>query len=610
MIEDHRQDADRAQGADLRRRAEELARAEAAPSAEDSEAFSPEAARRSLHELRVHQIELEMQNEELRRAQVELDASRSAYFDLYDFAPVGYCTVSEPGLILQANLKAAAMLGVARGELTKQPFSRFIARDYQDIYYLFRKRLFETGEPQWYDLCMAKQDGSPFWTQLAATAARDADGLPVLRIMMNDISDRKRVEAERVALELVLKEKNAELEQSKSVAEKANLAKSDFLSRMSHELRTPLSAILGFTQLIESGTPPPTPGQKRSIDQVLKAGWYLLDLINEVLDLAVIESGRLSLSIEPVSLSEIMVECESLVEPQARKYGISVVSPRFAAPIMIFADRTRVKQVIVNLLTNAIKYNNEAGSVFVECTAATPGMPGGPEPDSIRISVRDTGAGLSADQIEQLFQPFNRLGQMTDVVEGTGIGLVVCKRLVEMMGGAIGVESAPGQGCVFWVDLKLSLEIKGEAAPGTVEAAAVPVQDDAPQRTLLYVEDNPANLMLVEDIVARRPDIRLLSAKDGRSGIEIVRAGHPDVILTDINLPGISGLDLLNILAQDDETAHIPVLAISANAIPRDIEKGLKAGFFRYITKPIKVDKFLESLDEAFAHAKAEADRP
>ena len=586
-----------------RLQAEELARTTAQQSLESLEALSPELMQKMLHELRVHQIELEMQNEELRQAQIELDASRARYFDLYDLAPVGYCTVSEPGLILQANLNAAALLGVARGVLIKQPISRFIARDDQDIYYQFRKQFFETGEPQWCDLRMVKLDGSSFWTQLAATTAQDDDGMPVLRIVMNDISDRKRVEAERVALDLILKDKNAELEHARYVAEKANLAKSDFLSRMSHELRTPLSAILGFTQLIESGTPPPTPTQKRSIDQVLKAGWYLLDLINEILDLAVIESGRLSLSMEPVLLSEIMSECESLVEPQALKCGISVVFPRFDAPSMILADRTRAKQVVINLLSNAIKYNKEGGSVVVEC------KPGIANQDSIRISVRDTGEGLSADQIAQLFQPFNRLGQKTDLIEGTGIGLVVCKRLVELMGGDIGVDSTLGQGSVFWVDLQRTSEILKNTAVGSTEIAQAPAQDSAPRRTLLYVEDNPANLMLVEDIVARRHDIRLLSANDGRRGIEIARACQPDVILMDINLPGISGIEALKILAEDNTTAHIPVLAISANAIPRDIEKGLEAGFFRYLTKPIKVNEFLETLDVALSFVKMEAAR-
>jgi CheY-like chemotaxis protein/two-component sensor histidine kinase len=381
------------------------------------------------------------------------------------------------------------------------------------------------------------------------------------------------------------------------MAEKANLAKSDFLSSMSHELRTPLGAILGFAQLLESGAPQPVPAQKRSIDQILKAGWYLLELINEILDLALIESGKLPLSLEPVSLAEVLHECEIMIEPQAQKRDIGVTFARFDSPNFVNADRTRVKQLFINLLSNAIKYNRAGGTVTVTCAQSPP--------DSIRISVRDSGAGLAPDQLSQLFQPFNRLGQEANVEEGTGIGLVVCKRLVELMGGVIGVESTVGQGSVFWIELKQTTEPQAAAHAAELTAAAQSHVHGATQRyTLLYVEDNPANLMLIEDIIARRPDIRLLSARDAVSGIEIAHVSVPDVILMDINLPGISGLEALKILSADPLTTHIPVIALSANAIPRDIEKGLEAGFFRYLTKPIKVNEFMDTLDMTLKHAK------
>jgi CheY-like chemotaxis protein len=258
-----------------------------------------------------------------------------------------------------------------------------------------------------------------------------------------------------------------------------------------------------------------------------------------------------------------------------------------------------VKQVLINLLANAIKYNRVGGAVSVECSPSSR--------ESMRISVRDTGAGLAPEQLAQLFQPFNRLGQKASTEEGTGIGLVMSKRLVEAMGGVIGVESLVGQGCVFWIELALV------GAPQAIGAAIEParivpaqVRGDALLHTVLYVEDNPANLMLVEDLVARRPDIRFLSARDGRTGIEMARASMPDVILMDINLPGISGIQALRILAEDPVTAHIPVVALSANAMPRDIEKGLQAGFFRYLTKPIKVDEFMSTLDVALKFARAE----
>jgi PAS domain S-box-containing protein len=439
-----------------------------------------------------------------------------------------------------------------------------------------------------YELTYICKNGSRFPAIVSITALRDDYGDIIGYLLIGtDNSVRKQVELE--------------LHDAMAVAEKANLAKSDFLSSMSHELRTPLSAILGFAQLIESGSPSPTVTQKRSVDQILKAGWYLLDLINEILDLALIESGKLSLSLEPISLSEVMRECQAMIEPQAQKGGISVAFPKIEMRYFVEADRTRVKQVLINLLSNAIKYNKSGGTVVVEYVTKTPGR--------IRICVRDSGDGLTPEKLTQLFQPFNRLGQEASVEEGTGIGLVVCKRLVELMGGAIGVESAVGNGSVFWIDLNLTAEPQTAAGAEPAVFAQAPVQADAQMRTLLYVEDNPANLMLVEDLIARRPDIRLLSARDGGRGIEIARASRPDVILMDINLPGISGLTALRILAEDPATAQIPVIALSANAIPRDIEKGLEAGFFRYLTKPIKVNEFMDTLDVTLKFAKTQSAR-
>lgn len=449
-----------------------------------------------------------------------------------------------------------------------------------------------------YELTYVRKDESRFPAVVSVTALRDAQGKIVGYLLIaTDNTARQQAKAERVRLDQALRDKSAELESAKFWAEKANLAKSDFLSSMSHELRTPLSAILGFAQLIESGAPKPTPTQKRSIEQILKAGWYLLELINEILDLSLIESGKLSLSVEPMALADVMLECQTMVEPQAQQRGISVVFPLLETPHFVSADRTRVKQVLINLLSNAIKYNRVNGSVVVACEVSTPGR--------IRIGVKDTGMGLAPADIAQLFQPFNRLGQEAHAEQGTGIGLVVCKRLVELMGGSIGVESRVGEGSVFWVELDLT--DKPHLVADAAEPAAIVLaksQGDTSLHTLLYVEDNPANLMLVEDLIARRPDIRLLSARDGRTGIEMARASQPDVILMDINLPGISGITAMQILAEDPATTHIPVVALSANAMPRDIEKGLEAGFFRYLTKPIKVNEFMSTLDLALLFAK------
>ncbi|MCF8178035.1 MAG: PAS domain S-box protein [Sulfuritalea sp.] len=444
-----------------------------------------------------------------------------------------------------------------------------------------------------YELTYIRKDGSRFPAVVSVTALRDdQDAIIGYLLIGTDNTARIQVEAERTRLDQALQDRNVELESARFVAERANLAKSDFLSSMSHELRTPLNAILGFAQVMETGVPPPTHSQQRNLEQILKAGWYLLDLINEILDLALIESGRATLSHEPVSLVEVMLECRAMVEPQANRRGIGMSFPKFELPCFVSADRTRVKQVLINLLNNAIKYNLPQGTVAVEYKLILP--------NAIRVSVRDTGVGLDAEQLAQLFQPFNRLGKESGVEEGTGIGLVVTKRLVELMGGTIGVDSAVGKGSVFWFELSLTTAPLLSVEEADYDVLMRPkMPDGAPLRTVLYVEDNPANLELVELLIARRPDLHMISAADGNLGVEFARTYLPEVILMDINLPGISGLEAMQILLADPITAHIPIIALSANAVPRDIEKALQAGFFNYLTKPIKVNQFMDALDAA-----------
>ncbi len=520
-------------------------------SPETLEDLSPGNMLKMMHQLQVHQIELEMQNEELRRTQWQLDAARIRYFDLYDLAPVGYCTLDEQGMIIEANLMAARLLGCDRTALVKQPLSRFIVKADQDSYYLHRKLLLELTDPQSCELRMLNGDGTSFWASLASTYDKNPEGTPLLRMVMSDISERKKAAAERMLLDELLQQKNNHLEHAIAAAEKANIAKSDFLSNMSHELRTPLNAILGFAQLIEISTPPLTSPQKKHLDQILQAGWYLLDLINELLDLALIESGKLSLSMETVSVADVLHDCQTMIEPQARSRGITLHFPQMDIVHYVSADYTRLKQVIINLLSNAIKYNKKNGTVVVSCVKQSA--------EHLLIYVEDSGEGLSSEQIHQLFQPFNRLGRDT------------------------GGEEA----------LRFPNKYKGSLEED--------FKKDSTQHTLLYMENNPANLMLVEDLIARRPDLRLLTAVDANTGIHLARKAQPNIILMDMNLPGMNGIDTFRVLAEDPLTAHIPVIAVSANAIPRDIEKGLKAGLFRYLTKPINISTFMVTIDVALA---------
>jgi PAS domain S-box-containing protein len=491
-------------------------------------------------------------------------------------------TTDPRGIITDVNQQMEALTGCTRDELIGAPFKNYFTDP--DRAEAGIKRVLSESKVTDYELTARARDGKETVVSYNATTFHDRDRkLQGVFAAARDVTERQRFAR-------TLQENNVELGRAKAAAEKANLAKSEFLSSMSHELRSPLNAILGFAQLINSDTPPPTASQAAGIDQILHAGWYLLELINEILDLAQIESGKLALSLEPTALADVMQECQSMIEPQALSRGIQMTFSHRATPYFVNADRTRLKQVLINLLSNAIKYNRPSGTVTVDCALLPP--------DRIRVTVRDTGSGLSPDQVTQLFQPFNRLGQETGAEQGTGIGLVMSKRLVELMGGAIGVESSPGHGSDFWFELRSASapELPPEFPPSQATARA-PQEHGAPLRTLLYVEDNPANLKLIEQLLARRPDIRLLSAKEGSLGIDIARAALPDLILMDINLPGISGFETLKILRDHPATAHIPVIALSANAMPRDIEKGLLAGFFRYLTKPIKVSEFMDTLD-------------
>jgi CheY-like chemotaxis protein len=382
-----------------------------------------------------------------------------------------------------------------------------------------------------------------------------------------------------------------EILQARHDAERANLAKTEFLSRMSHELRTPLNAILGFSQLLDDDGLDAE--QRQSVGYITQAGRHLLGLINEVLDISRIESGQLSISPEPVSVEELVDEVLALIRPLATGREIHVDAQGADVVGSVVADRQRLKQVLLNLLSNAVKYNREAGSISIRCASA--------DGDRVRISVVDTGYGIAPAHLERLFRPFDRIGAENGGVEGTGIGLALTRGLIDAMGGEIGVESALEIGSTFWFELP-----RAEATTRHVDlepASVALAHHDGPRRTILQIEDNLSNLRLVERIIARQPGIELVSAEHGRRGLELARDLQPDLILLDLHLPDLSGREVLRSLRTNRSTRHIPVVIVSADATDRQITVLKDAGAFGYLTKPLDVGEFLRTIDRAMGAA-------
>jgi len=396
------------------------------------------------------------------------------------------------------------------------------------------------------------------------------------------------------ALRLV-DERTAGLLDAQQAAEKANRAKSEFLSRMSHELRTPLNSVLGFAQLLSLDEL--TDEQSDSVLQISRGGRHLLDLINEILDISRIETGTLSISLEPVLVKDVVADVGSLVRPIADDQGVTLeVDTGLAGDTYIAADRRRVKQILLNLMANAIKYNHDGGWVSLSCVI--------PEPGLMRMVVSDTGPGIPEDKFGLLFEPFERLGAEATSVEGTGVGLALSKGLAEAMGGTIGFTSRVGEGSTFWLEVPIS---DGPQTLDFDELEESVSQDSGGDRhTVLCVEDNPTNLKLVERVLARRPHIRLVSTPNGAPVVELAQQSNAALILLDMNLGDMSGSDVLQALREEAATAEIPVVVVSADATPTRVERLMREGASAYLTKPIDVEELLTVVDQMLLGASPE----
>jgi two-component system, sensor histidine kinase and response regulator len=485
------------------------------------------------------------------------------------------CTIDEEGRFLTVNAACEQLWGYTPAELVGRKYIELVAPDERERTLATEATLKKTGKLTDFVNRYIRKDGTRIavlWSATWSESARTFFGVA------HDVTERAKMEKA--------------LEEAKDEADRANRAKSEFLSRMSHELRTPLNAILGFGQLLERQNPTPT--QRTRVQHVVNAGRHLLGLINEVLDISRIEAGRMQLSLEPVCVAEAIQESLDLMRPLAGERRIQLIADvDLDATVHVLADRQRFKQVLLNLLTNGVKYTPLSGRVTVSCAANGS--------DKLRIRVADTGPGIAKEKLVRLFTPFDRLGAEQSNVEGTGLGLALSQRLMQAMGGVIGVENSCSYGSTFWVELPRTKSPLEQTHPPKARDRKYRRRVEGKKHTLLYIEDNLSNLTLIEQILEERPEIELLTAMQGQVGLDLARQHSPDLILLDLHLPDLPGWEVLSQLKAGETTSDIPVVVISADATTPQIKRLMKAGAASYLTKPLDVSEFFRVLDQIAA---------
>jgi PAS domain S-box-containing protein len=529
-------------------------------------------ARRTELEVQAATTELRHEVAERRQAELALRQSESQLRSILDNLPLGVAFLDAHGSLLEGNPRLfemlgsppPALLGRRVAEVTHPDDQADMQRQHIDL--LAGRIDVARGEAR-----LLRGDGHELWVRLAASAQRDDEGRVQRMIaVVEDIGEHRRLEAAELAVHR---------------AEAANRAKTEFVSRMSHELRTPLNAMIGFAQLLGLDAEPALPTHQRAWTQeIQRAGWHLLELINETLDLARIESGTIQVNLQPVPLAPLLANCRAMVAGAAATRRVVFDDRPAATDLVVLADPVRLRQVLTNLLSNAVKYNREGGQVTIRAAAA-----GG----RITIDVEDSGIGMTPSQLQRLFVPYDRLGREGSGIEGTGIGLVISRRLTELMGGTLEAESRADTGTTFTVTLP--------AADTPIEAAradTAATRADAAHQHVLYIEDNPTNVEVMRGILGQRSQVQMDVAMLGLDGLVAARRQHPDLILLDMQLPDISGLELLRMLKNDDDLAGIPVIVVSADATPTRVRDALTLGAILYLTKPVDVRSLLQAVDD------------